>query len=172
MASSDDWGVLRIAPAGYFVAFLLVATPAFDWLTNITPLRPGSVDWRYGVTGLLSGFLLTPLLGMSLASLIAVAANARRPRLMTGFFNVVFGASLVLLLPLFTLDFFQLRASLPAGEVSLYDAAGLKAGLKHATAAAAFLWLGVAVLKGMPRAVRKSRANLAVVMDPPAQPTV
>jgi hypothetical protein len=172
MTPVDERGVLRVAPAGYFIAFLLVVTPAFDWVTNITPFRPGSVDWRYGVTGLLSGFLLTPLLGMAVAALISAATGGRRARLVTGVLNLAFGLALVLLLPLFALDFFQLRASMPAGELSLYDVAGLKAAVKHLTAAAAFLWLGVAVLRNLPRAVRKRAAALAVVMEPPAQPIV
>jgi hypothetical protein len=162
--SSEDRGLLRIAPAGYFVSFLLVVTPVFDWVTNITPIRPASVDWRYGVTGLLSGFLLTPLLGMALASLIAVAGNERRQRLTVSAMSLMGGLFLLLLIPLFLLDFFQLRASMPASEIGFYDASGFKALLKHVTCAVAFAWLGLAGLRGLPRRVRRSR-GASVVMD-------
>lgn len=166
MSSVEERGLLRIAPAGYFVAFLLVATPLFDWIANVTPFRPGSVDWRYGVTGLLSGFLLTPLLGMVIASLIAMATNTRRSRILVGTLNLMGGLALCLLLPLFALDFFQLRASVPPSELPLFEAAGFKAALKHATAAMAFLWLGIAALRALPRPVRKTRPA-PVVMDAP-----
>jgi hypothetical protein len=162
--SSEDRGLLRIAPAGYFVSFLLVATPVFDWATNITPMRPASVDWRYGVTGLLSGFLLTPLLGMALASLIAVAGNQRRHRVTVSAMSLVGGLFLVLLIPLFLLDFFQLRASMPASEIGFYDVSGFKALLKHVSCAGAFTWLGFAGLRGLPRRIRRSQ-SAALVMD-------
>lgn len=153
--------------AGGFVAFLLVATPLLDYLTNITPWLPGNVDWRYGVVGLLSGFLLTPLLGMVLASLLAVLVNRRGPRMIVGWLDVAGGAALLLLVPLFLLDFLQIRAGVPPAEMPTFQLAGVKAMLKHITAGLAFLWLGYATLRGLPpkgrrgpRAVSTERAPI------------
>ncbi len=144
-------GLGRMSGAAYFVALLLVLTPAFDFVGNVLPLHPSQLDWRYGVSGLLSGFLLTPLLGMVLASAVALAGNQRGARVVVGSLNLACALALGLLVPLFVLDFFQLRASVPAGELPLFQVAGMRAIAKHVTAAFAFLWLGTACLRALPR---------------------
>jgi len=159
--ATDARALERIAGAGYFLALLLIATPAVDYATNITPWRPASVDWRYAAAGLLSGFLLTPLLGMALASLLA-ATGQRRGRLVVGAVNVVCAAGLVILIPLYALDFLQVRASVPAADLESFTLGGVKALAKHVTAAIAFLWLGIALLRGLPR----SRGRDAVADEP------
>jgi hypothetical protein len=155
-----------MAGAGYFLSFLLVITPAIDYATNITPWRPGSVDWRYAAVGLLSGFLLTPLLGMGIASLLA-ATGARRERVLAGLVNVLCAATLVILMPLYALDFLQVRASVPAADVSAVTLGGLKALGKHASALIAFLWMGIALLRGLPHArSRGSGSQEPLLMRP------
>jgi hypothetical protein len=148
MRNDGRAGIERVAGAAYFVAFLLVVTPALDYLTNITPMLFGSVDWRYGVVGLLSGFLLTPLLGMALAALVAGYTASRRARVTVGTINLIFGLGLIMLTPLFALDFLQLRASIPAADLRMYEVGGIKALIKNASGAVAFVWLAVAGLRG------------------------
>ena len=164
--ATDTRALERVAGAGYFLAFLLIVTPAIDYATNITPWRPGSVDWRYAAVGLLSGFLLTPLLGMALASLLA-ATGQRRARVVVGIVNVLCAAGLVILIPLYALDFLQVRASVPAADVAPFTLGGLKALAKHVTAAIAFLWLGVALLRGLPRARGRNTAARKPLMVRP-----
>lgn len=137
----------RLAGPLYFVAFLLVATPLVDYGMNIAPFRFGDVSWRYGVVGLLSGFLLTPLLGCALAA--AVAALFRQPRMgfAVGALNVLGGVLLLVALLLFALDSLQIRGLTPQERLGIFDAAVLKAMLKHLSAVAALLWLGIGGLR-------------------------
>jgi hypothetical protein len=161
---TEPRGLERVARAGYFVALLLVLTPLADFILNVTPLRPGSVDWRYGVVGLFSGFLLTPLLGMVLATLLAVGTNRRPARLAVGVLDLLFGVVLLLLVPLFVLDFFQLRASVPQEQLASFHVEGPKAMLKHLTAGLAFAWLGVSCLRSLPRSSRRDAPDLGPVV--------
>ena len=68
-----------VAPL-YFIAALLIATPLMDFATSVVPLRPGSLEWRFASVGLLSGFLLTPLLGLVIALAVAAYADDVRGR--------------------------------------------------------------------------------------------
>jgi hypothetical protein len=61
----------------YCVAVLLVVTPLVDLVANVWPPRLSAVEWRFGTFGLLSGFLLTPLLGMVLATAAAALLEHR-----------------------------------------------------------------------------------------------
>ena len=65
MANVDTSELRRMAGPAYLVASMLVVIPAVDLLSNMVPLRVGDPAWRYGTLGLGSGFMLTPLLGMS-----------------------------------------------------------------------------------------------------------
>ena len=82
---SDETTGRRLAGltgAGYFVAFLLISLSLFDFAGTLWPFLPSEASWRYGSVGILSGFLLTPMIGSLLAvGLVGVAgAGAVRRR--------------------------------------------------------------------------------------------
>lgn len=136
----------RLAPlAGpmYCIAALLIITPLGDFLSGVWPWRPAALDWRFASSGLLSGFLLTPLLGALVA--IGVAAMAGSDRLMRvfGIVTIVAGGVCVLILGAFLLDVVQLKSSIPEQQQRPFLDASIKAFLKYVMAAAASLWLGM-----------------------------
>lgn len=101
----------RIAPGAYFVAALLFLITAVDYLGNAWPFRPGEVDWRYGVIGMISTYLLSPLLGCLIAS--ATAAWLPQPRV-SRLLGVIFWIAALLLLAAlaaFVLDSLQVRSA-------------------------------------------------------------
>jgi hypothetical protein len=154
-----------------FVALLLVAVPVFDLFANVWPLRPGSLHWRFGTSGLLSGFLLTPLLGLALLTVVA-AFRARRATLLALTLANGLGALLLFaLVPLFILDFLQLRGTVPPVEKALFDASGVKAVVKHAACALALLGLTLGNLRLWKAARAKQRAEApargVLVVAPP-----
>jgi len=59
-----------LAQAGYLLAAMLVVLPFLDLVSAILPLRPGSLTWRFASAGSFSRALMTPLLGLLLASVI------------------------------------------------------------------------------------------------------
>lgn len=115
----------------YFVAFLLVATPVMDFATSIVPVRVDDIEWRFASVGLLSGFLLTPLLGIILAMAVAnVAVHWRFQRVMA-LLNLTVTAVFGILLILFLLDIFQLKNAVQPDAAEAFSSAATKAVIKH-----------------------------------------
>lgn len=119
-----------VAPL-YFVAFLLVATPAMDFATSIMPTRPSDIEWRFASVGLLSGFLLTPLLGIALAMGVAHFSGHVRFQRVMALLNLTATALFVLLLLFFLLDIFQLRSAVQPEAADAFSSAATKAVIKH-----------------------------------------
>ncbi len=131
------------AGPAYLIAALLVGYSAIDYLGAIWPLNPSEVSWRYGSAGLLTGFALTPLLGMLLA--ILVATSAGQPRALRGASAVSIGLGVLFAIVLlgFGLDAIQLRRDAPEESRRLFDEGVAKAVVKHAGATWAWWWLGL-----------------------------
>ena len=150
----------------YFVAALLIATPAVDYLTNVWPVRVSDVGWRYGSVGLLAGFLLTPLFGVLFALGAAIVLEHRLVLRVFSILNVVIAVFLILLIVFFALDVVQVRATIPddatAEARSMFLIGAVKSALKYLTLAFGLGWLGIVGLRatrlaeGEKRTLRKS----------------
>jgi hypothetical protein len=125
----------------YFVAFLLVATPGIDFVTSVLPLRPSNIEWRFATVGLLSGFLLTPLLGIVIAMGTAALAGHGRVQRGLAILNAVVSVVGIVVLVLFLLDIVQLRSVVQAEAKAPFEGAALKAVLKHLSFLVASGWL-------------------------------
>lgn len=126
----------------YAVAVLMVVIPAADFLLSVASPQPSSVQWRFAAVGLLSGFTLTPILGLALA---LVVAGIRRHAVVQWIIVVLCLLSSVLLLVLstgFVLDVLQLRASVQEQGRQAFQSAWTRALLKHVLAAIVLWYLG------------------------------
>ena len=159
----------RLAPALYFLAFLLVVTPVADFGLTVAPYRFGNVTWRFAAFGLFSGFLLTPLLGIALAVGTAAVNGHRGAMRVFGICSIVMSVVLVVALMGFALDSLQVRRSVPEGGRLAFQVAALKALVKHVTALAAGIWLGIASLRAA-RALRDEERAIAREARGVAQP--
>lgn len=137
----------RLAGPCYVIAALLVLLPATDFVSNVWPLQPGDFRWRFGMTGLLSGFLLTPLLGVVLAALVAAITDDRRTLRLTCVVAAAGAVLLVALVALFGLDVLQFRTEVPADRRGPFDFANIRATVKHLLAAASLGWLAMSGLR-------------------------
>ena len=148
---------------GYLVGALQIVLPALDVALRTWPPRPGDVTWRFGAGGILFGSIATPLIGVLL--LLAAAALTDRPVLVRVIGGATAFASLTigLLLPLFALDWAQLRGSMDSRALREFDRNSLQVLFEGALCAAAGLWMGVASW----RAVRKGRPSAPVVSGRP-----
>lgn len=129
-----------VAPL-YFVALLLVATPAIDFVTSVLPLRPSNIEWRFASVGLLSGFLLTPLLGIVIAMANAAMAGQVRVQRALAILNAVITVLAIVVLLMFLLDIVQLRSVVQAEARQSFEGAAVKAVLKHTSFIIATGWL-------------------------------
>ena len=131
-----------VAPM-YFIAALLIATPVMDFATSVLPLRLGSLEWRFASVGLLSGFLLTPLLGLVIALAVAAYADhmgfVRVLSILSGAVAVIF----IIVLVLFLLDIVQLRSAVQDQARAAFKSAAMKAVIKHVCFIAALGWLAI-----------------------------
>ncbi|MBC7895782.1 MAG: hypothetical protein H7066_10220 [Cytophagaceae bacterium] len=125
----------------YFVALLLVATPTIDFVTSVLPLRPSNIEWRFASVGLLSGFLLTPLLGILIAMCTAAMAGQARVQRGLAILNAVAAVLSLVILLMFLLDIVQLRSVVQAEAKASFEGAAVKAVLKHVSFLIAAGWL-------------------------------
>ncbi|MDH3497185.1 MAG: hypothetical protein OER21_10500 [Gemmatimonadota bacterium] len=136
--------VRRLAWPGYLFALLLVVFPLGDLLVNVWPPRVGELQWRYGSIGLLSGFWLTPLFGVALGAICASVLEHRRVLRTLAVLSLIAVFVMSGLVVLFTLDWLQVRPTIPAEGKASMDVGSLKALVKHGVVAVLFVWFGVA----------------------------
>lgn len=148
----------------YFIALLLIATPAMDFATSVLPLRVASIEWRFATVGLLSGFLLTPLLGVVIAIALAAYAEHHRFLRMLSIVNGVVALLLVVLMVFFALDIVQLRSVVQAQAKEAFQGAALKAVIKYVAFILALAWLSVRGMRASRWSVPSSRRAPAVAV--------
>lgn len=156
----------RLAGPCYVIAALLVLLPATDFVSDVWPLQPGDFRWRFGMTGLLSGFLLTPLLGIVLAALVAAITDDRRALRLTSMVAAAGAISLVVLVALFGLDVLRFRPEVPVDRRAPFDFANLRTTVEHLLAAASLGWLAMSGLRATGAATAgRGRAPRAVATE-------
>ncbi len=159
----------RFVPPLYLCAALLVVLPLVDFVTNILPFRLADPEWRYGVVGLFSGFVLTPLVGGLLA--VGVAAFAGHGSTLRWISVGLVAAAVALLLAniVFVMDVVQVRVRVPPEARSTFDIGWLKALAKHLLTGIAVIWVGVVGVRAA-RDVAPARKSSAdrprIVMKP------
>ena len=163
-----------LAAPAYCVAALLVITPLGDFLSGVWPWRLGAVDWRFASSGLLSGFLLTPLLGALIAIAVAAARGSERVLRALGIATLALSVFCGLVLLLFILDAIQVNSAVPAQQRRAFLDASVKAFLKYAMAGVASFWLGRrAYALGSSRAPQRSnekRGTVVIGMEASGEP--
>jgi hypothetical protein len=145
---------------GYAVGVLLIVLPLGDLALNLWPLQPGNVDWRFGSIGLLSGFILTPLIGIGVLLLVAAVLEHRSVLRLVSIVNLVGAGLMVPMVVLFMLDWIQMRALTEEQIRPNVDAGSLKAIVKYVLGALTLGWLGLAGWRAS-KPVRGSRARAA-----------
>lgn len=98
-----------VARALYVVAIMLIVIPLSDALPALWPLHPGAADWRFAVVGLLSGALMTPLLGSFLVLAAAALLDHRRVLAVGAWLLFALVVVLAGVAVLFALDFLEVR---------------------------------------------------------------
>ncbi len=95
----------------YLVAVLLILVPVSEHLGQVLPFRFDNPTWRFGAAGLFSGSLPGTMLGIGFILLLAAALKHRRTMRVVGALSVVLALALLIVLVMFGLDFFEVRAA-------------------------------------------------------------
>ncbi len=102
----DDDNLRRLL---YLCAFVLFFLPYFQALAGLWPLKLGDVRWRFQAAGSLSGILMLPFLGLSLALGIARSVGQKGITRVVGVIGVLTVLGVAGGLGLFFLDALQLK---------------------------------------------------------------
>jgi hypothetical protein len=149
----------------YAVAAMLVVVPAVDFLLSVPPAQPSSTQWRFSAVGLLSGYTITPVLGLSLALVVsAVAKQVAVQRVLV----IVCLMVAVILLALgvgFILDMTRLRASVPQEGLPAFNSAWIRAITKHTLSAGTLAYLGWRARRILPARSRHREPKPVIVVS-------
>jgi len=167
--------VRAILPSMNAVAVLLIASPAIDLVGAVLPARPGEISWRFGVFGLLTNSLVTPMLGLAILMVVATLLERRRTVRRLTILTLILDVILLLGLGLFVLDFLQLRQAVTGTSRGAYDAAAIKALLVGLLEIAVLAWLVVTGFQssggmaGEGKGKRRRRERVGLVVQAPEE---
>jgi hypothetical protein len=133
----------KISSALYLISVLLVLLPIIDFLTSIVPYLPGSTKWRFASSSLFAGFLLTPLLGVALAMLVAGVMHHRFVLRWIGMLSFLMALVLLAICALLALDVVELRAMAESDVRMAIVLSGSRAILKYIIMAASLAFVGL-----------------------------
>lgn len=131
----------------YALAIALAVMPAIDFIQNIGDLQPGNVQWRFATIGLLSTFVVTPLIGIAMAMIVAAIRGHAVVLRVLAIMNLVAAAVLLALLLGFVLDVLQLRVAVPDEGKRGFESASVRAILKHTMTVVLLLAFGLRGLR-------------------------
>jgi hypothetical protein len=128
----------------YLVSLAFILPSFMEWMLVSFPYRPSLTNWRFGTIGLLfNSVVVSPIFGLTLAALVATLLGHRGVQRTVAILTGLIGVGLLVALPLFALDYVQLRAQVnPAGKRA-FDMLSIKAsitGLLMAAAALMVAW--------------------------------
>ncbi len=132
----------RLGQLGYVLAILLVVYPFMDLAANIWPWKLDQVGWRYGSYGILSGYFMTPLMGLMLAMGVALALDHVRTARVMAVLAWVVAVAFFAVTVVYAFDALQVRATVPAEARTRFGVGTVKAVVKNVISAFVLLWVG------------------------------
>ena len=126
----------------YVVAALLIGIPLVDFVLSVPSAELSNVQWRFAAVGLLSGYTLTPILGLAMALVIAAVLKQYAVQRWLVAACLSFGATLIALSAGFMLDVLQLRFSVPSDGRAAFQSAWIRAVVKLGLSMIALVYMG------------------------------
>jgi hypothetical protein len=119
-----------VIAGAYAVALLLVLVPLSEMTLRVWPLRMAEPSWRFGAVGLFSNALMTPLLGLTFAGMLAYIYGHRVTIRTLAVLLGVSGLVITGAIGMFVLDALQMRASVVPEAKLAFDVASAQALMK------------------------------------------
>jgi hypothetical protein len=138
----------------YVVAFALVLVPTLDFVFSVPPAEFASVQWRFAAVGLLSGFVLMPMMGLALACVIAGMLKQFHVVRLLVILCLTIALVLIVISLGFVLDVLQLLATLPEEGRPAFNSAWIGALSKLALSAIVLAYLGWRARRMIPAPTR------------------
>ena len=134
----------------YVVAALLVVFPIVDFVLSVPSAQLSNVQWRFAAAGLLSGYTLTPILGLSIAFVVAAFLKHYALQRLLVVLSLLLAAAFLALSAGFALDMLQLRQSIPDEGRAAFSSAWKRAGVKLVLTPLALAYLGLRARRMIP----------------------
>lgn len=132
--------------AAYLFAALLAISPLADFLRSVWPIRPLSLDWRYGFLGIGAGFLHTPILGILIAMTVAHFQGHNKVLRVVGGLSTTAGLLLIPVLLEWPLDVVAVRA-IRSSDANSILLTGLVQEIRYLGACLVLVGLGAGALR-------------------------
>lgn len=167
---TDSAGPMRpLYFALYAIAAAFILPTLMEFLLVSFPYRPGAAQWRFGAIGLLfNSVAVSPLIGLTVAAFASVALGHWLMTRVIAVVALIVAVLLVVGVPLFALDFLQLRNNVNPALKRAYDYTSLKATITGvimivaATTVGIGAWRAAGGGKGAP--ARRAGAQRGVVV--------
>lgn len=150
MSRSNQRHLEFVAWPAYVLGIAMFMEPMSDAVLAVWPLRFGTLSWRFGSVGVLSGGLMTPVLALLIVTTAAIALEHLRIQRMIGVFSGVFGFGILIMTAVFALDSIATKSVMEAGGAVTsiqYSVTVVKAVIKLLMAGGAAGGLSWAALK-------------------------
>lgn len=114
----------------YLLAAMLITVPFLDLLVTVLPLQGSNVRWRVGTTGQMASNIVLLLVGLFIALVAANVFEQPRAQRALAALNALVAAGLLVAMPLFLLDFMQLRPEVRPEVKTGFDIVGTQTLIK------------------------------------------
>ena len=113
-----------LAVPGYLIAALMVVIPIVETALGVLPIRAADVTWRVGALGLMSRSILTPIIAMLGALVLATVLEQRGVQRGISIAAGVLATLILIIAVVFSIDVVQMAATIrPEGKPALKFAA-------------------------------------------------
>lgn len=140
----DDPSLRRVL---YLGAFLLILVPFLQAGSQLWPVQPSNIQWRYIAANALSAVLLLPFLGLVLLLVISRHMEQGGLAKTVGVIAGVFAAGLAASFVVFILDALQLKTIVSTSNETQFKATAVRVGVVTVLFTVGFLVLALAGFK-------------------------
>lgn len=127
----------------YFIAAMMIVLPLSELTLAAWPLRPGAIQWRFGLLGLSGNTFLGPMTGLALLALAAALLEHRLFLRSLAVIALLLAALAASGWAVFVLDALQLRGAVKPQAVRGFEVAAAKALVGLSCTTLLCLWIGV-----------------------------
>ncbi|HEX6558711.1 MAG TPA: hypothetical protein VF021_04595 [Longimicrobiales bacterium] len=161
----------KLSVPAYTAVAVLLLLPCLEFVQAVSPLSPTVTQWRVIAVGLLSRVLVTPLLALLIAHVVAVLLEQRRTLRVFAVLNGAFALLLVLGVALFALDAAEVRVEVAPQSRPTYEFGVLLAFAKLGLAFVLLVVLSITEWQAAARLKRRfDRAGAAAPLFPARAP--
>lgn len=156
--------IRRYRVPAYLIFAVTSILPMVDLVMTIWPMHPGTVMWRFGAVGLVSGAIGAPLLVLTLVYAVALFAGDRRVVITVSILAALIGLFLLIGAGAFSLDALQMKGRVNPQALDKFKTASAVALIKLLVLGFSSLFLSVSAF----RASRTAKREAARVSRPGA----